>query len=68
VPSSELMTHTMQSIGAKILVSVARIESTARNDFTALVLGYLGYRRIHAKDKLEGVTFSWKTKHWFSRE
>lgn len=37
---SELMTYTMQVLGhLKIHVSVARIESTARDDFTALVLG-----------------------------
>jgi hypothetical protein len=36
----ELVTYTMQVLGhLKILVTVARIESTARDDFTAFVLG-----------------------------
>jgi len=37
---SELATYIMQVLGhLKILVTMARIESTARDDFTALVLG-----------------------------
>jgi hypothetical protein len=50
---SEMMTYTMQILGhLKIIVSVARIESTTRDDFTALVLGKIWVPKIHTQGQI----------------